>query len=81
MQWLLEVDASPTVGTAVQICFCALSVGDSLSCTYSISFHVVVIMLCFLKFSCTYFITSHVFVIMLYLVVPILSASMSFLLC
>jgi hypothetical protein len=38
-------------------------------------------MLCFLMFSCTYFITSHVFVIMLYLVVPILSASMSFLLC
>jgi hypothetical protein len=81
MQWLLEVDASPTVGTATQICFCVLSVGDSLSCTYSISFHVIVIMLCFLKFSCTYFITSHVFVIMLYLVVPILSASMSFLLC
>jgi hypothetical protein len=38
-------------------------------------------MLCFLMFSCTYFITSHVFIIMLYLVVPVLSASMSFLLC
>jgi hypothetical protein len=44
-----------------------------LSCLYTISRCVM--------FGCTYFITSRVFVVMLYLVVPTLSASVSFLLC